>query len=168
MPRAAASKKTAPPKGSPPPVPASHSPAVDALLERISAEFGGLSRQLKLIARYVEQHRDHLGLEKIQDVAARSGVQPSAVVRFAKHFGFSGYTELQKVFRDGLSHRLAPDHNYQARIRDVIDHAQGRLSSADIAGEWLAGTGGGEPLGGAVFLLAAARGIVRGGSWISE
>ena len=49
-----------------------------------------------------------------------ASVQPSAVVRFAKHFGFSGYTELQKVFRDGLSHRLAPDHNYQARIRDVI------------------------------------------------
>ena len=146
MPRSAASKKTSPSKGSKPPrtaaaaaPAASHSPAVDALLERISAEFAGLSRQLKLIARYVEQHRDHLGLERIQDVAERSGVQPSAVVRFAKHFGFSGYTELQKVFRDGLSHRLAPDHNYQARIRDVIDHAQGRLSSADIACEFIGG-----------------------------
>ena len=139
MPRAAASKKTAPPKGATPPVAAGHPPAVDALLERITTEFGGLSRQLKLIARYVEQHRDHLGLEKIQDVAARSGVQPSAVVRFAKHFGFSGYTELQKIFRDGLSHRLAPDHNYQARIRDVIDHAQGSLSSADIACEFIGG-----------------------------
>ena len=145
MPRPAASKKTAPSKGPAPsgaPVAvaaASHSPAVDALLERISAEFGSLSRQLKLIGRYVEQHRDHLGLERIQDVAARSGVQPSAVVRFAKHFGFSGYTELQKVFRDGLSHRLAPDHNYQARIRDVIDHAQERLTSADIACEFIGG-----------------------------
>jgi len=145
MPRSTASKKTVPSTRSSPrkaaaAVPAaSHSPAIDALLERISAEFTGLSRQLKLIARYVEQHRDHLGLERIQDVAERSGVQPSAVVRFAKHFGFSGYTELQKVFRDGLSHRLAPDHNYQARIRDVIDHAQGRLSSADIASEFIGG-----------------------------
>jgi len=145
MPRSTASKKTLPSKRPSPrkaaaAVPAaSHSPAIDALLERISAEFADLSRQLKLIARYVEQHRDHLGLERIQDVAERSGVQPSAVVRFAKHFGFSGYTELQKVFRDGLSHRLAPDHNYQARIRDVIDHAQGRLSSADIASEFIGG-----------------------------
>jgi DNA-binding MurR/RpiR family transcriptional regulator len=120
-------------------LPASHSAAVDALLERISTEFGGLSRQLKLIARYVEQHRDHLGLDKIQEVAARSGVQPSAVVRFAKHFGFSGYTELQKVFRDGIAHQLGTDHNYQARIRDVIDHAHGRLSSADIASEFIGG-----------------------------
>jgi DNA-binding MurR/RpiR family transcriptional regulator len=112
---------------------------VDRLLERIGAEFNGLSKQLKLIARYVEQHRDHLGLEKIQDVAARSGVQPSAIVRFAKHFGFSGWTELQKVFRDGLSQQIAPSHNYQARIRDFIDHAQGRLSSADIAAEFIGG-----------------------------
>lgn len=128
----AVSKAKAPP-------PAAHGGAVDALLERVSAEFDGLSRQLKLIARYVEQHRGHLGLEKIQDVAARSGVQPSAVVRFAKHFGFSGYTELQKIFRDGISQQIAPSHNYQARIRDVIDHAQGRLSSADIAAEFIGG-----------------------------
>ena len=95
MPRSAASKKTTTSRSpNPPAAPAIvHSPAVDALLERISAEFGGLSRQLKLIARYVEQHRDHLGLDKIQDVAERSGVQPSAVVRFAKHFGFSGYSD---------------------------------------------------------------------------
>jgi len=119
--------------------PAPHGSAVDALVERIGAEFNDLSKQLKAIARYVEQHRDHLGLEKIQDVAARAGVQPSAVVRFAKHFGYSGWTELQKVFRDGLSQRLAPSHNYQARIRDVIEHAQGRLSSADIAGEFIGG-----------------------------
>ncbi|HEX7638882.1 MAG TPA: MurR/RpiR family transcriptional regulator [Burkholderiaceae bacterium] len=113
--------------------------AVDALLERIGAEFNELSRQLKLIARYVEQHRGHLGLDKIQDVAYRCGVQPSAVVRFAKHFGFSGFSEMQKIFRDGLSQQLAPSHNYQERIRDVIDHAQGRLSSADIAGEFMNG-----------------------------
>src|SRR5215470_1307301 len=99
--RAAPSKKAAPV----PPVP--HGSAVDALVERIGTEFGDLSKQLKAIAHYVEQHRDHLGLEKIQDVAARAGVQPSAVVRFAKHFGYSGWTELQKVFREGLSQRLA-------------------------------------------------------------
>jgi len=141
MPRATA-RKTPVAKTSRPRPPDTAPPATvttEALLERIGAEFGSLSRQLKLIARHVEQHRDHLGLQKIQDVAVQSGVQPSAVVRFAKHFGFSGYTELQKVFRDGISQRLAANHNYQARIRDVIDHAQGRLGSADIAAEFIDG-----------------------------
>jgi DNA-binding MurR/RpiR family transcriptional regulator len=139
---------------------------VDALLQRISAEYGSLSKQLKLIARHVEQHRDHLGLEKIQDVAQRCGVQPSAVVRFAKHFGFSGYSELQRVFRDGLAQQIAPSRNYQARIREVIDQAPGRLSSADIASEFIgAAIAGmqelqrdlhGSTLGDAVALLAQA------------
>ena len=141
-------------------------PAVDALLQRISAEYGSLSKQLKLIARHVEQYRDHLGLEKIQDVAQRCGVQHSAVVRFAKHFGFSGYSELQRVFRDGLAQQIAPSRNYQARIREVIDQASGRLSSADIASEFIGGAIAGmqelqrdlhgSTLGDAVALLAQA------------
>lgn len=113
---------------------------VELFLQKVSADFNSLSRQLKLIARYVEQHRDHLGLERIQDVAARCGVQPSAVIRFAKHFGFSGYSEMQKIFRDGIKQQIGPSGTYQARIRDVIDHAQGRLSPADIAHEFIAGS----------------------------
>ena len=113
---------------------------VDLLLKRISDEYESLSRQLKLIGRYVEQHRDHLGLDGIQDVAAHCGVQPSAVVRFAKHFGFTGFTELQRVFRDGLSQQIAPGRNYSARIRDVIESGAPSLNAAQIAHEFLGGS----------------------------
>lgn len=114
--------------------------SVDQLISRISQEYEGLSKQLKVIARYVEQHRDHLGLEGIQEVAAQCGVQPSAVVRFAKHFGFSGFTEMQAIFREGLARQLAPGRNYKARIREAIESGAGGLSSADIAHEFLAGS----------------------------
>lgn len=113
---------------------------VDRLLKRVTAEFETLSRQLKLIARHIEQHRDHIGLERIQDVAQRCGVQPSAVIRFAKHFGYSGYTGMQKIFRDGIVKQIAPNRDYQARIRGLIDAAQGQLSSADIAHEFIGGS----------------------------
>ena len=54
-----------------PPAPAPHpDPAADRLLAAIRDDFDALSRQLKLIARYVEQHRDHIGLDRIQDVFA--------------------------------------------------------------------------------------------------
>src|SRR5882672_5329279 len=112
---------------------------VERLLKQISGEYDQLSKQLKLIARYVEQHRDHIGLDGIQHVAQQCGVQPSAVVRFAKHFGFSGFTEMQKLFRDLLSRQLAPNRNYQARIREVIEAGSGTLSSRDIAYEFLSG-----------------------------
>ncbi|MEO7243187.1 MAG: MurR/RpiR family transcriptional regulator [Variovorax sp.] len=116
--------------------------AAEHLLAAMASEFVSLSRQLKLIARYVEQHQGHIGLDRIQDVADRCGVQPSAVIRFAKHFGFSGYSEMRKIFRDGLAQQMAPDHTdaYQARIRGVIEAAEGPLSSADIADAFIGGS----------------------------
>ena len=110
---------------------------VDALLTRISAEYDVLSKQLKVIARRVEQNRHHLGIIGIRDLAAQCEVQPSAIVRFAKHFGFSGFTEMQRIFRDGLAEQLAPHRNYEERIRKVIESGGGNLSSLDIANEFL-------------------------------
>ncbi len=131
---AAATPKTKKLAAAPTPSPA------EQLLKSIREAFDSLSRQLKVIARYVEQHRDHIGLDRIQDVAERCGVQPSAVIRFAKHFGFSGYTEMQKIFRDGIAKQIAPNRDYQARIRSLIEAAQGQLSSADIAHEFIGGS----------------------------
>jgi DNA-binding MurR/RpiR family transcriptional regulator len=104
-----------------------------ALLQAIGQQFDGLSRQLKLIARHVEGHRSQLGLQSIQEVAAHCEVQPSAVVRFAKHFGFDGFTGMQKLFRVGLAEKVAPARSYQSRIRQAIESGTRKHSSADIA-----------------------------------
>ncbi len=119
---------------------------VEPLIRRISDEYEILSKQLKIIARYIEQHKDHIGLDGIQHVAIQCGVQPSAVVRFAKHFGYSGYSEMQAIFREGISRQLAPSRTYQSRIRDIIASDKGgkggfsSLSSTEIANELLAGS----------------------------
>ena len=114
--------------------------SVDQFIARISTEYDTLSKQLKVIAKYVEQHRDHVGLEGIQQLATHCQVQPSAVVRFAKHFGFSGFSEMQAIFREGLTRQLAPNRNYRTRIRDIIESGSGSLSSVEIAREFLAGS----------------------------
>lgn len=115
-------------------------PTADQTIKRISAEYDSLSKQLKVIALHIEKNRDHVGIEGIQEMARQCGVQPSAVVRFAKHFGFSGFTELQAIFRENLSRQLAPSRNYKARIRDLIESGSNNLSSVDIAKEFLAGS----------------------------
>jgi DNA-binding MurR/RpiR family transcriptional regulator len=123
------------------PTPSPDPPAsVEALLRLIAVEFEGLSRQLKVIARHIEQNRDQLGLEGIQDVARACGVQPSAVVRFAKRFGFSGFTEMQRLFRDVIVQKTAPGRDYQARIRRVIESGERTLQPVEIAQEFLAGS----------------------------
>lgn len=113
---------------------------VEQLIKHISSDYESLSKQLKIIARHVEQHRDHIGLDGIQEVARQCNVQPSAVVRFAKHFGYSGFTEMQAIFREGISRQLAPNRNYKTRIRDIIESGTGSLSSVEIASEFLTGS----------------------------
>lgn len=122
------------------PVDKVHKPTVDQLIQRILSEHDTLSKQLKIIARYIEMNRDHIGLDGIQQVAMQCNVQPSAVVRFAKHFGFSGFSELQAIFREGLSRQIAPSRNYKTRIRDIIESGSSRLSSIEIASEFLSGS----------------------------
>jgi len=116
---------------------------VEQLIRHISNDYEKLSKQLKIIARYIEEHKDHIGLDGIQQIALQCDVQPSAVVRFAKHFGYSGFSEMQAIFREGISRQLAPSRTYQSRIRDIISAGKGgsgSLSSADIASEFLAGS----------------------------
>jgi DNA-binding MurR/RpiR family transcriptional regulator len=112
---------------------------VDEFLQRLVQEHAQLSRQLKLIGAYIEQHRDHVGLERIQDIADHCGVQPSAVVRFAKHFGFSGFSEMQALFRAGIATQIAPSRSYQNRIREAVARSDHPLDSTRIAQEFVGG-----------------------------
>src|SRR5258707_4238942 len=113
---------------------------VEQLLQRISEEYEGLSKQLKIIARHIERNRDRLGIEGIRELAEQCEVQPSAVVRFAKHFGLSGFAEMQRIFRDGLAQYLGQSRNYETRIRKGIESGAGKLSSPEIADEFLRGS----------------------------
>ncbi|MDI2091383.1 MurR/RpiR family transcriptional regulator [Commensalibacter oyaizuii] len=56
---------------------------------------------------------------KITEIAKEAGVQPSALVRFAKNIGYSGFSELQAIFRDHAS-RFWPD--YSERIQNIDQH----------------------------------------------
>ena len=116
-------------------------PASDKdLLIAISRDFESLSRQLKLIAKHVETNRAQIALQSIQEIAASCGVQPSAVVRFAKHFGFDGFTSLQKLFREGLVQQISPARSYQSRIRQAIESGARNLTSTDIAHALIGGS----------------------------
>jgi DNA-binding MurR/RpiR family transcriptional regulator len=113
---------------------------VPALLSRIAAEFDGLPRQQKAVATYLEQHRASVPVDRAGDIAARSGVQASTVVRFAQRLGFSGYTELQALFRREYTQRTTPLQNYPQRIRTLIASKQRVLTSETVAQAFVAGS----------------------------
>lgn len=111
-----------------------------AFLDVLRQGFEALSRQLKAIGRHVEMQGDRLAFDGIQATAEQCGVQPSAVVRFAKHFGFSGYSELQALFRADAARQLSAQHDYQDRIRGLIASGNEPRSSARLAYEVIEGS----------------------------
>ena len=88
--------------------------AYEALRQAIAARYPELSKQLQKIARFALEYPDDLALETVASLAARAGVQPSSMVRFAQALGYDGFSNMQLVFRS----RLVTDGN---SYRDRID-----------------------------------------------
>lgn len=81
-----------------------------------------LPKRLRQCALYFENHPERVAFETVAQVAEASGVQPSAVIRFAKALGFSGYSELQNTFRAIYSDTW-PD--YQTRLARIREECAG-------------------------------------------
>src|ERR1700733_2697696 len=116
---------------------------VDDLMQRITDAFDTLPRQLKHVATYIEQHRANVMMDRTSDIATACGVHPSAVVRFAQRFGFSGFSDLQAVFKQAYTGQNGSAQSYQQRIRKLIDEKPGALSGGSVAREFIAASRGG-------------------------
>ncbi len=93
---------------------ADKSMSYDELRGAIAQRHRALSGRLQQIAEFVLDHPTEVALGTVAEVAARSGVPPSAIVRFAHALGFGGFTEMQQVFRSRLVAGMAP--SYKARL----------------------------------------------------
>ena len=109
---------------------------VEDLIQRVAREYDDLSKQLKLIAQYITEHRQQMVVVRIRDVADACGVQPSAVVRFAQHFGFSGYSDLHAVFRDAYASGTTAG-SYHQRLQAVISDHPAQMQSSELARSFL-------------------------------
>jgi DNA-binding MurR/RpiR family transcriptional regulator len=86
----------------------------DELRGAIAQRHRALSGRLQQIAEFVLEHPTEVALGTVAEVAARSGVPPSAIVRFAHALGFDGFTQMQQLFRSRLVAGVAP--SYKARL----------------------------------------------------
>lgn len=86
----------------------------DELRGAIAQRHRSMSGRLQQIAEFVLDHPTEVALGTVAEVAGRSGVPPSAIVRFAHALGFRGFTQMQQVFRSRLVAGVAP--SYKARL----------------------------------------------------
>ena len=86
------------------------------LEQLIEQRFVTLSNRLQQVARYLLDHPDTVAFGTTATIAAGAGVHASALVRFANAFGFSGFSQMQQLFKNRLV-QTGPD--YQSRIAAV-------------------------------------------------
>lgn len=101
---------------------------------QISSEHGKLSKRLRQIAEFAIAEPDQMALETVATIAKRAKVQPSSLIRFAKHFGYDGFSDMQRVFRSRLIDRAL---NYSQRIRraQALEHMP--IAAADLLAHFI-------------------------------
>jgi DNA-binding MurR/RpiR family transcriptional regulator len=69
----------------------------------LSSGTARLPKKLRQVAIHLWQHPTAVALGTVASVADEAGVQPSTLVRFAQAFGYSGFSDLQEVFKAYLA-----------------------------------------------------------------
>lgn len=89
---------------------------VEEFRTRLAELSGHLPRRLQQCADHLAAHQDGVAVSTVAEVAARAEVPPSAMMRFCQILGFSGYSEMQRLFRNAMSLGL-PD--YATRLANL-------------------------------------------------
>jgi len=87
-----------------------------AVLDR----YDKLSPRLKDIARFLLDDPHSMGVETLAVISDRVRVPPSAIVRFAKTFGFEGAGPMQRLLKDGLL-AMKSESAYHQRAREFSE-----------------------------------------------
>lgn len=95
---------------------------LELLRSEIATRYDELSPRLKQVASFVLDNPNDIALETLAVNASRCDVQPSTIVRFAKVFGYSGASEMQRLFRDEIL-AAAPSPSYSERIRQFQERS---------------------------------------------
>ncbi len=103
----------------------------DAFQGTVKARRDALPKRLVQVADYALQHPDEIAFGTVASIAAAAGVQPSTLVRFAHHFGFGGFSDMQSIFRDRLRNRNV---SYEERIAILRGVAGGSPELAILNG----------------------------------
>lgn len=100
--------------------------------QRLAAEQHLLSPRLQDVGNYVATHPQSIAVDTLAEIARLAGSHPSTLVRFANHFGFNGFSELQRLYKQHVHEHFAAV-DYGTRIRD-LQEAQGHDDAVTAPG----------------------------------
>jgi DNA-binding MurR/RpiR family transcriptional regulator len=74
----------------------------EAILNRLTDAYAGLSPQLRRAADYVLNNPNNIGVNSMRQVASAADIKPNTLVRLARAVGFESYNTFREPFRDLL------------------------------------------------------------------
>ena len=101
----------------------------EALIQLIHERFDAMSNSHQRISVYLTQNPNEIAVHSVNAVADRCGIHASSFVRFAQALGYSGFKDLQKLFRKRLE-TAAP--GFEARVRALEGDLENRDDPSDF------------------------------------
>lgn len=142
-------------------LPAAAPATVDEFRQRLTEVSASLPRRLRQCADYIAANTDRIAVSTVAELAAGADVPPSALMRFCQILGFSGFSDMQRMFREAYSPGW-PD--YSTRLANLKADGAGSpsallaefIEAGRLSLESLAKTADEAALAQSVALLAAA------------
>lgn len=85
------------------------------LKSAIADQHSVLSKRLRQVAQYVMDNPNAIAFGTVAVIAKDASVHPSTLVRFANAFGYSGFSEMQRLFQQKLIQE-SPGYTERSRI----------------------------------------------------
>ena len=96
--------------------------SVDELRARITEIGATLPKRLQQAAEYVLNNPEKIAVSTVAELSDQAGVAPSAFMRFCQTLGFSGFSSMQKLYRDAYAQSW-PD--YATRLERLRERGGG-------------------------------------------
>jgi DNA-binding MurR/RpiR family transcriptional regulator len=100
--------------------------SLDAFRAQLQDLMPTLPKRMKQCAEYLRANPERIAVSTVAELATGAGVQPSALMRFCQLMGFSGFSDMQKMFREVYSPAL-PD--YGTRLSNLRNRGAGSPSA---------------------------------------
>ena len=89
---------------------------IEALFRLVANRAETMPKRLRQCADFIAQYPDRVAVSTVAELAAAADVQPSAMMRFCQELGFSGFSQMQRLFREEYA-RNWPD--YATRLHNL-------------------------------------------------
>ena len=135
----------------------------DSLKAMLLGSRDSLPPRLIQVAAFALENPDEMALGTAASIAAQAAVQPSTLIRFAKRLGYSGFSDLQDVFRAELRSSWPDYRERLARVQRAREAGgphlllSGFAESAMVSLERLLSQDSEDDIGRAAEILARAQ-----------